>query len=367
MVHVKQDIFATSALNPLTKQTESITRFTLSNDFGMSVQIITLGATITSIKYPDVNGDIDDVTLGFDDLAGYQSTRNPYFGATVGRVCNRVANGRFILDGKVIEVSKNRDNKFQLHGGFVGFDKAHWEVEKVFQDGFTLKHINPDGHEGYPGQVTALATFRLAEDNCLYVRFQAETTKPTPINLTNHTYFNLAGHKSGARGLYEHTVEINAYGITETDTDSIPTGVITPLEGSPYNLQVAANLGDRLALIHPALGFDDNYCVKFEAPQPYNLVARVSHPTKGRWLEVVSNQPGVQFYTSNFMPDVERGEVPIPGKDNAAYAKHGAFCLETQKYPDSVNHSNFPNTIVRPGEQYNHEIIYKFGVVFPQK
>ncbi|XP_043066938.1 galactose mutarotase [Drosophila bipectinata] len=362
MVNVKEDVFATGAVNPFTKATEDIKRFTLTNGYGMSVQLITRGATITSIKTMDSSGKVDDVTLGFDDLAGYQSDKNPYFGATIGRVCNRIANGRFQLDAKWIEVSKNRNNKFQLHGGFVGFDKAHWEVVDVRRDGVTLSHTNPDGHEGYPGKVTATASFTLSEDNCLHVLMTAETDKVTPVNLTNHSYFNLAGHKTGASGLYEHAIEINAYGITETDQDSIPTGKITPVDGTSYDLRVAGNLGERLKALQPARGYDDNFCVTFSPPQPLAMVARASHPPSGRWLEVVSNQPGVQFYTSNFMPDVENGEAPISGKDGASYGKHGAFCLETQKFPDSVNHSNFPTTILRPGERYSHEVIYKFGV-----
>jgi len=362
MVNVTEDVFANGAVNPFTKSKDTIKRFTLTNGAGMSVQLITRGATITSIKTPDASGQIDDVTLGFDDLAGYQSERNPYFGATIGRVCNRIANGSFYLDGKLVQVSKNRENKFQLHGGFVGFDKAHWEVVEVRVDGVTLSHTNPDGHEGYPGKVTATASFTLSEDNCLHVQMSALADKTTPVNLTNHSYFNLAGHKSGANGLYEHTIEINAYGITETDQSSIPTGRITPVEGTGFDLRVSSNLGERLKALQPARGYDDNFCVTFSPPQPLAKVARATHPPSGRWLEVVSNQPGVQFYTSNFMPDVERGESPIPGKDGAAYAKHCAFCLETQKFPDSVNHSNFPSTILRPGESYQHEVIYKFGV-----
>ncbi|XP_017048686.2 galactose mutarotase [Drosophila ficusphila] len=331
MVKVTEDVFATGAVNPFTKSKDTIKRFTLSNGYGMSVQLITRGAIITSIKTPDASGKIDDVTLGFDDLAGYQSDRNPYFGATIGRVCNRIGNGSFTLDGKLIQVSKNRENKFQLHGGFVGFDKAHWEVVEVRQDGVTLSHTNPDGHEGYPGKVTATASFTLSEDNCLHVLMNAVADKPTPVNLTNHSYFNLAGHKAGANGLYEHTIEINAYGITETDQSSIPTGKILPVDGTSFDLRVSSNLGERLKQLQPARGYDDNFCVTSDPPQTLAKVARATHPPSGRWLEVVSNQPGVQFYTSNFMPDVQSGEAPISGKDGAAYAKHGAFCLETQK------------------------------------
>ncbi|TDG53405.1 hypothetical protein AWZ03_000220 [Drosophila navojoa] len=360
MVHVTEDVFATAAVDPFTKQTGPIRRFTLSNDEQMSVQILTLGATISSIKVPDAKGQVEDVTLGFDDLAGYQGENNPYMGATIGRVCNRIANGKFQLDGQAIEVSRNRGT-FQLHGGFVGFDKAHWKVLEVLPNGVSMTHTNPDGHEGYPGEVRATVTFTLTEDNCLHVRMDASTSKTTPVNLTNHSYFNLAGHKAGRKGLYEHNISINAYGITETDNESIPTGKILPVDGGKFDLRLISNLGERLEQLQPALGYDDNFCVQFEPPQSFANVARVTHPPSGRWLEIASNQPGVQFYTSNFLPDTAKGESALAGKAGAAYAKHGAFCLETQKFPDSVNHANFPSTILRPEEKYHHEVIYKFG------
>ncbi|KAH8395717.1 hypothetical protein KR222_011442 [Zaprionus bogoriensis] len=360
MVNVTEDIFAEAAVNPFTKQTERILRYTLSNEERMSVQILTLGATISSIRVPDAQGHVEDVTLGFDDLAGYQSAQNPYMGATVGRVCNRIANGKFVLDGVPVEVSRNRGG-FQLHGGFVGFDKAHWQVAEVLANGVKLTHINPHGHEGYPGVVTATVTFTLTEDNCLHVRMDAVTTQTTPVNLTNHSYFNLAGHKAGRVGLYEHLVEINAYGITETDSNSIPTGKIIAVDGGKFDLRSASKLGDRIKQLEPALGYDDNFCVQFTPPQTITTVAKVVHPPSGRWLEIASNQPGVQFYTSNFLPNVERGEKPVSGKEGAAYGKHGGFCLETQKFPDSVNHENFPSVILQPGEKYHHEVIYKFG------
>ncbi|XP_030384945.1 aldose 1-epimerase [Scaptodrosophila lebanonensis] len=362
MVRVTEDVFATAAENPFTRRTESVRRFTLSNGEQMSVQVITLGATITSIKVPDDRGQIEDVVLGYDNLAGYNSASNPYFGATVGRVCNRVANGRFELDGQEVQVTRNMNNKHQLHGGLIGFNKAIWEVVAVRKDGVSMEHTNPDGHEGYPGEVKATVHFTLTEDNCLHLRMEAVTNKPTAVNLTNHAYFNLAGHNAGPDGIYAHTIEINAYGITETDEDSIPTGKITAVDGSAFDLRAPSNLGERLKQLLPANGFDDNFCVKWTPPQAITKVAKATHPPTGRWLEVASNQPGVQFYTSNFMPDTSRGEKPITGKAGASYVKQGAFCLETQKFPDAVNHSNFPSVILRPGEIYGHEVIYKFGI-----
>ncbi|XP_037932389.1 galactose mutarotase-like, partial [Teleopsis dalmanni] len=176
---------------------------------------------------------------------------------------------------------------------------------------------------------------------------------------TNHTYFNLAGHASGSTEIYAHSIKINANDITETDADSIPTGQLTAVQGTPFDLRATGNLGERLKKLLPARGYDDNYCVEL-INNGITVIGKAFHPGSGRWLEIASNQPGVQFYTSNFMPDVT--EPPIEGKSGAKYHKHGAFCLETQKYPDAVNHPNFPSIILNPGEKYNHEVIYKFGV-----
>ncbi|XP_037816393.1 galactose mutarotase [Lucilia sericata] len=362
MVRVIEDVFGT-AINPLTKQSEQIKRFTLQNDMEMKVQVISLGATITSIQVPDANGHVDDIALGYDDIAGYQTSSNPYFGATVGRVCNRIANGRIPLKGQEIQVSRNFNNKHQLHGGFIGFDKVHWQVEAVHQDGITLKHYSPDGHEGYPGQVTTTVKFTLTEDNCLHVQMQAETTKVTAVNMTNHTYFNLAGHNAGQEAIFEHTIMIKADKITETDAESIPTGNFKNVEGTLYDLRTMKNLGEQIKKLLPATnGYDDNYCVEKNSDDTsVSLIAKAYHPKTGRWLEIASNQPGVQFYTANYMPDTTKGETPLQGKSQAQYVKQGAFCLETQKYPDAVNHPNFPSIILNPGECYNHEVIYKFG------
>uniref|UniRef100_A0A1I8PV53 Aldose 1-epimerase n=1 Tax=Stomoxys calcitrans TaxID=35570 RepID=A0A1I8PV53_STOCA len=362
MIVITEDTFGT-AINPLTKQMEEIKRFTLTNCMQMKVQVITLGATMTSIQVPDASGHMDDVVLGYDDVAGYQTPTNPYFGATVGRVCNRIGNGRFMLNGKEIQVARNFNNKHQLHGGFIGFDKVHWQVVGHHKDGITLQHHSPDGHEGYPGEVTATVKIALTEDNCVHLQMQAETTKATAVNMTNHSYFNLAGHVGGKAAIYDHHIMINADKITETDADSIPTGNFTSVEGTLYDLRKMVNLGERLKALLPINGYDDNYCAdKNNDGERVNVIAKVSHPSSGRWLEIASNQPGVQLYTSNSMPDTEKGETPLHGKNGALYSKLGAFCLETQKYPDAVNHANFPSIILNPGEKYNHEVIYKFGI-----
>ncbi|XP_058978095.1 galactose mutarotase [Musca domestica] len=364
MVRVIEDTFGT-AINPLTKQMEEIKRFTITNGMQMKVQVITLGATIASIEVPDANGHVEDVVLGYDDVAGYQTSTNPYFGATIGRVCNRVGHGRFPLNGQEIQVSRNMNNKHQLHGGFIGFDKVHWQVVAQHQDGVTLQHCSPDGHEGYPGEVTATVKISLTEDNCLHLLMRAKTTKTTAVNMTNHCYFNLAGHAAGKQAIYGHEVMINADKITETDGDSIPTGNFTPVEGTVYDLRKMKNMGEGIKslLPSPISGYDDNYCAdgNYDGNR-INVIAKALYPPNGRWLEIASNQPGVQFYTSNGMPDTEKGETPIYGKNGAQYTKHAAFCLETQKYPDAVNHPNFPSIILNPDEEYNHEVIYKFGI-----
>ncbi|KAI9589966.1 hypothetical protein GQX74_008134 [Glossina fuscipes] len=311
MARIVEDVFGT-AVNPLTEKIEQIKRFTLANSTEMSVQICTLGATVTTIKVPDASGQIDDIVLGYDDVAGYQTATNPYFGATIGRVCNRIANGHFMLNGQDIQVSRNFNNRHQLHGGFLGFDKMHWQVLEANGDGLTLQHCSPAGHEGYPGQVTATVKYTLTEDNCLHVRMQAKTTKTTIVNMTNHSYFNLAGHGAGREAMLEHSIMIKADQITETDSDSIPTGRLINVAGTLFDLNEPTQLGERLQQL--LNGYDDNYCI------------------------------------------------PLKGKENAKYVKQGSFCLETQKYPDAVNHSNFPSIILNPNEQYNHDVIYKFGI-----
>ncbi|XP_055389670.1 galactose mutarotase [Condylostylus longicornis] len=358
-ITITQDVFG-SAKDPFTKKDTAIHRFTFCNDNNMSVQVITLGATITSIIVPDGAGNTDDVVCGFDNVEGYQASNNPYFGATVGRVANRVGFGKFILNCEEINVSKNWNDRHQLHGGFIGFDKVHWTASIHDNQTVVMSHVSEDGHEGYPGKVAAIVVFQLTEENEFRVCFSATTTKPTPINLTNHSYFNLAGHNAGSQQLYEHLIKIKADKITVTDSDSIPTGEFMDVDGTPYDLRTLGKLGPRLQKLR-ALGYDDNFCVTLDHGNTLTTIAKVSHPKSGRWMEVATDQPGVQFYTSNFMPDPAKNEAPIIGKEGAKYFKHGALCLETQKYPDAVNHENFPSIILNPKETYTHEVIYRFG------
>jgi aldose 1-epimerase len=341
-----------------TGKTVSIRLFTWTNENKVSVQVITYGATITSMKIPDKNGVVKDIVAGFNNLAGYQGF-NPYFGATVGRAANRIGSGQFKCLNEIIQVSKNR-GKNHLHGGLVGFDKVVWEH---FVDGnkLILSYHSADLEEGYPGDLVVHTIFELTDSNEFLVEFKATTTKPTYVNLTNHSYFNLAGHNAGAAELYKHVVCINADQITDVDEDSIPTGKLLPVADTVFDLRVPKILGDLINKVPKSTGFDHNFCITKGPEQGTTFVARVYHPESGRVLEVYSNQPGVQFYTSNYFPENAKSKETLTGKDGNYY-KHGALCLETQNWPDAPNHENFPKSILLPGETYYHNVSYKFSV-----
>lgn len=331
-----------------------IRRFTLSNKSGISVQVITYGATITSLKVPDKNGRIDDIVLGFEDISGYLGAhgRNPYFGATVGRVANRTAKGHFTLGNKEYKLSINNGEN-HLHGGTNGFDKKMWESH-VEGKRVTFSYVSRDGEEGYPGEVLAQVTYELTPDNQLLIEYQATTTKPTPINMTNHSYFNLSGHQNADKQLKGHHILLNADNFTPVDETLIVTGEIKAVEGTVYDLRRNKNLYD---VLQQFPGFDNNFCVNDRNEgETVRLAGRVQHAESGRVLEVYTDQPGVQFYTSNFLPDKD----PLPGKDGAKYFKQGAFCLETQNYPNAINVAEFPDPVIKPGAVYRHKLHYRF-------
>jgi len=373
MVQIVEDEFGRTK-QPSSLTTEIVKRFTFTNRNGVIIQVITYGATITTVKIPDRNGVFEDIALGFDDMNGYLNSANPYFGATIGRVCNRIGKAKFTLNGEEFTLAKNNGEN-TLHGGNIGFDKFNWSA--IINDNkVIMSHVNDDGFEGYPGTVLASVSFELTEGNEFKVLFTATTTKPTPVNLTNHSYFNLAGHGAGYSGLYDHFIALNADKYTVTVDQSIPTGEIRNVSGTPFDLRTRQNLGRAMANL-PLPGFDDNYCVSKGTGQQLTFVAGVCHEKSGRTLEIYSDQPGVQFYTSNFIPDPDNTiyptgkkpaksapnpNQPINGKNGVLYRKHGGFALETQIYPDAVNHANFPNVILLPGDVYKHELVYKFGV-----
>ncbi|KAG8222372.1 hypothetical protein J437_LFUL002992 [Ladona fulva] len=329
--------------NEASGMSEIVRRFTMANKNGMSVQIITLGGIITSLRVPDSEGNIDDVVLGFDNLDDYLQKDNPYFGAIVGRVANRIANATFKIGGRTYNLSKNNGEN-HLHGGFKGFDKMNWESHVLGGGELVLSLLSGDGDEGYPGEVLTHATYILTPNNELLIQFRATATKPTPINLTNHSYFNLAGHAAGANGTCAHRAMINADNYTPVDKNLIPTGAIDPVEGTPYDLRHERNLGEMLILLEDEGGYDINYSLNPpNGPGNKKLVSRVVHPESGRVLEVFSDAPGVQFYTGNNLPRGTTAYPPLIGKGGAKYTRHSAFCLETQNFPDAVNKVRKPS------------------------
>ncbi|XP_026791457.3 aldose 1-epimerase [Pangasianodon hypophthalmus] len=343
MCEVKKDVLT------LGSGQRSVEKWTLRSK-SVSAEIISLGCVITSIKTHDRNGQSADIVLGFDDLESYLT--NPrYFGAVVGRVANRIAKGQFVIEGKVYKLAINNGPN-SLHGGIRGFDKAVWSCEPV-PNGVRLSHTSPDGDEGYPGNLKVSVTYTL-EENTLSVQYCAQTDQTTPINLTNHSYFNLAGQ--GAPDIYDHEVSISAEAYLPVDDTMIPTGEIRPVENSLFDLRKPVLLGSRLKEL-PGPGFDHNFCLWLPGQSKQEMkCARVVHPGTGRVLEVSTTQPGVQFYTSNFLDGT------VGGKGGTSYPKHSAFCLETQNWPDAVNQPQFPEALLRPGEEYIHTTCFTFSV-----
>ncbi|KAH8293846.1 hypothetical protein KR054_005235 [Drosophila jambulina] len=363
-IQLEEEIFGL-AVNPFTKSPEMVRRYTLSNSKGMSVSVIQLGAIIQSVSYPDAYEKMDDVCLGFEDIASYLATKSSYIGGTLGRVANRVANGEYEVNDTKFKVTKNFKDKYQLHGGFVGFDSVIWEVVQKSDEGVVFRHMSPHNHEGYPGNLTCLITYQLDEENRLWVRFEATTDRSTMVNISNHAYFNLAGHGAGAKALAEHTVEIASNQIVETDADQIPTGQLINVDDTVYDLRLPVLLGDRLRQFEdrPIKGYDNCFVINNGQMQKSVVkVAKIVHPPSCRVLEVWTNQPGMQFYTANNLPDEQNGDAPMIGKNCTHYSKHGSFCVETEKFPDSMNHPEFPSISLEPNEKYRHEVLYWFKV-----
>ncbi|XP_038174033.1 galactose mutarotase [Arvicola amphibius] len=324
----------------------TVEKFQLRSD-QLSVDIISWGCTITALHVKDRQGKASDVVLGFAELEGYLQ-KQPYFGAVVGRVANRIAKGRFTVDGKEYHLPINREPN-SLHGGFRGFDKVLW-TPQVLSNGVQFSRVSPDGEEGYPGELKVWVTYTLNGGE-LEINYRAQASQTTPVNLTNHSYFNLAGQ--GSPDIYDHEVTIAAEAYLPVDETLIPTGVIAPVEGTAFDLRKPVELGKHLQDFHIP-GFDHNFCLK--GSKEKHFCARVRHARSGRILEVYTTQPGVQFYTANFLDGTLRG------KNGAVYPKHSGFCLETQNWPDAVNQPQFPPVLLRPGEEYNHTTCFKFSV-----
>jgi aldose 1-epimerase len=331
-----------------TRDGQSVDAFVLTNRNGMRVKIINYGATIVSIEIPDGDGILTDVVLGFDDMAGYQHADNPYFGACCGRYANRIAKGRFSLDDKEYVLAINNGPN-ALHGGLIGFDKKVWDAE-ILGDAVKMSLISPDGEEGYPGTLKIELTYSLTDEGELCLDYLAETDQKTVVNLTNHSYFNLAGGGS----VRNHIACIHADHYTEVDDDAIPSGELCPVAGTAMDLLVPTPIGQHIDAVQEP-GYDHNYCINQESAGDLTLAAQVVDPASGRSVECWTTEPGVQFYTGNFLENVE-------GKQGAIYNKQAGFCLETQHYPDSPNQPEFPGTELNPGEMYTHTCLYKFGM-----
>ena len=320
----------------------------------ITVKVMTYGAIITEIDTPDRNGKEGDVVLGFDSLEGYLG-KHPYFGATVGRVANRIAKGKFTLNGQEYTLAVN-DGPNTLHGGLKGFDKVIWKAEPISRpDGPSIKltRRSPDGEEGYPGNLDVSVQFTVTEQNELKIEYTATTDKATPINLSNHSYFNLAGRTT--EPVLGHELMLAADHYTPVDETLIPTGEIAPVAGTPLDFTKPTDIGARIKeLKGEPTGYDHNFVLN-SGGKSLALAVRVYEPKTGRVMEMSTTEPGVQFYTGNFLDGT------ITGKDGIAYRKHHAFCLEAQHYPDSIHHANFPSAVLEPGKTYTQTTVYKFS------
>jgi aldose 1-epimerase len=330
--------------------------YTLKNANGATAKVITFGATLTELWVPDRSGKMGDVVLGFENLQGYLG-KEPFFGATIGRVTNRIAKGKFTLDGKEYSLEIN-DPPNTLHSGTHDLSRKVWKAEPVHErNGAAVRFSidSPDGDEGFPGNLHVTVLYRLKNNNELQLEYTAKTDKATPINLTNHSYFHLGADTGKDKDVLGHVLHINADKYTPTDATFIPTGEIRSVKGTPLDFTQPVAIGAHIAEIPGTPGgYDHNFVVNGEAGK-MRLAARAFDPSSGRQMEVWTTEPAVQFYTGNFLDGTNTG------KRGVVYEKHSGFCLETQHYPDSVNHPAFPSTILRPGSVYSTQTTYKFS------
>src|SRR3954454_24849520 len=332
--------------------------YTLTNVRGMEVRAITYGAIIQAIRVPDRAGRPDDITLGYDSLWGYL-TASPYFGAVVGRYANRIARGRFALGGQTYRLAAH-NGPHHLHGGLKGFDKVVWEGKSCQRGdtvGVEFQHTSPDGDEGYPGTLHVSVTYTLTPSNQLEVEYRAKTDQATPVNLSQHSYFNLAGEGSG--DILGHILEVDADRYTPVDSTLIPTGELASVRNTPFDFRTPMAIGARINQPDPQLkygkGYDHNFVLNRSGSGVVHA-ARVVEPKTGRTLDISTTEPGLQFYSGNFLDGT------ITGKSGHVYAHRSALVLETQHFPDSPNHPNFPSTILRPGKEYRSRTVFAFGV-----
>jgi aldose 1-epimerase len=365
MVLLSGGITRTAAKTNITKQPFGKTKdgtavdiYTLTNSRGVEARIITYGGIVVSLKVPDRNGKLTDVVLGFDTLDEYVSKNSPYFGALIGRYGNRIANARFSLDGKEYTLAKN-DGANHIHGGIKGFDKVVWKARELKTNnhvGLRLTYLSKDGEEGYPGNLSVTVDYTLTDNNELEIDYSASTDKDTVVNLTSHSYFNLAG--AGTGNILGHEAMINADRFTPVVKGLIPTGELRSVKGTPLDFTVPTAIGARIDQEYDQLvlarGYDHNWVLN-KSGNSLSLAARVYEPTTGRVMEVYTTEPGLQFYTGNFLDGSNIG------KGGKPYLKRYAFCLETQHFPNSPNEPKFPTTELKPGQKYAQKTVYKFS------
>lgn len=347
-----------------TKDGQAVELYTLKNKTGLVAKVMTRGATLVQLHVPDKDGKAADVILGFDDVTGYESEDNQYFGCTTGRVCNRIAKGKFTLEGKEYTLAINNEPN-HLHGGLdKSLDKLVWKANPYSNEkgqGVKFTVTSPDGDEGYPGTLEITVSYYVPNDtNSISISYTATTDKATPVNLTNHAYFNLAGE--GSETVLNHSLRINADNYTVSDDTMIPTGEIAHVEGTDLDFRKRTVIGKRIESIGKtaAIGYDHNFVLNpREEGNTMTLAAIVVEKESGRRMRVMTTEPGIQFYSGNFL----KGQ---KGKGGKVYAHRSALCLETQHYPDSVNHENFPTTILKPGEKYESKTTYAFEIEKPE-
>lgn len=333
-----------------TQDGREVDLYTLTNASQLVAKITNYGAILVSLEVPDREGKVADITLGYDTLDEYIED-TPYFGATVGRYANRIAKGRFILDGAEYRLATNNGEN-HLHGGNVGFDKVLWHAEELKTRetiGLKLTYLSKDGQEGYPGNLACTVIYTLTNDNELNISYEAQTDKATPVNLTHHSYFNLAGQ--GAGDILNHKLMLNADHFTPVDDGLIPTGEIKSVKGAAMDFTTSTSIGSRIDQISG--GYDHNYVLNSKDGS-IALAAKVYEPSSGRVMEIFTTEPGIQFYSGNFL------DGSIKGKSGKVYNKHYGFCLETQHFPDSPNKPEFPSVILHPGQKYTHKTVHKF-------
>ncbi|MBL7736289.1 MAG: galactose mutarotase [Chitinophagaceae bacterium] len=342
--HIKQEKFGSV-------DGQDIIQYTLSNPAGMEVKIINYGGTLTSIMVPDSAGRWGDVLLGFDSLQGYLQKENPYIGCLVGRYANRIANGKFTVNGKVYQLPLN-NNGNSLHGGQKGFSRVVWTAKPLPEtNSVQLNYHSKDGEEGYPGSLNVQVVYTVTNVNELKIEYLATTDKGTPVNLTNHAYFNLSAGKDST--VLGHTLTVNADHFTVVNDKQIPTGALDSVKGTPMDFNQPLAIKTNIDKV-PG-GYDHNWALRKSTPGEPELAATLYHQGTGRRLEVFTTEPGIQVYTGNFL------DGSLTGKYGRKYVKHSGICLETQHFPDSPNHPSFPSTLLRPGEKYRQTTIYKFS------